>query len=115
MPATTTRVHNFSAGPALLPLPVLDAVRSELLDYRGTGMCLLEMSHRSVAFEDIVGRAEADLRGRLGLTDARAVLFLQGGASLQFAMLPMNLRPAGTSADYVVTGHWAKVALKEAQ
>jgi phosphoserine aminotransferase len=112
---TTTRVHNFSAGPAILPLAVLDQVRAELLDYRGTGMSVMEMSHRSPAFEDIIGRAEADLRALLGLGEEFAVLFLQGGASLQFTMVPMNLRPVGASADYVLTGHWSKAALKEAQ
>ena len=115
MPATTTRIHNFSAGPAALPIGVLEQVQSELLDYRGAGMSVLEMSHRSAAFEDIVARAEADLRSLLGLTAEHAVLFLQGGASLQFAMVPMNLRPAGGSADYVLTGHWSKAALKEAE
>jgi phosphoserine aminotransferase len=115
MPATTTRIHNFSAGPAVLPVRVLEQVQSELLDYRGTGMSVLEMSHRSAAFEGIVSGVEADLRSLLGLTDEHAVLLLQGGASLQFAMVPMNLRPAGVSADYVVTGHWSKVALKEAE
>jgi phosphoserine aminotransferase len=112
---TTTRVHNFSAGPAVLPLAVLDQVQAELLDYRGTGMSVMEMSHRSPAFEDIIGRAEADLRALLGLGEEFAVLFLQGGASLQFTMVPMNLRPAGASADYVLTGHWSKAALKEAE
>jgi phosphoserine aminotransferase len=112
---TTTRVHNFSAGPAVLPLPVLEQVRSELLDYRGTGMSVMEMSHRSASFEAILSAAEADLRALLGLGDDFAVLFLQGGASLQFAMVPMNLRPAGASADYVLTGHWSKAAFKEAE
>jgi phosphoserine aminotransferase len=111
---TTTRVHNFSAGPAVLPTTVLEQVRAELLDYRGTGMSVMEMSHRSAAFEDIIARAESDLRTLLGLSDDFAVLFLQGGASLQFAMVPMNLRPAGLSADYVLTGHWSKAALSEA-
>ena len=115
MQTTTTRVHNFSAGPAVLPLPVLDQVRAELLDYRGTGMSVMEMSHRCAAFEDIIGRVETDLRSLLGLSDDFAVLCLQGGASLQFAMVPMNLRPAGASADYVLTGHWSKAALKEAE
>ena len=115
MPATTTRIHNFSAGPAVLPVGVLEQVQSELLDYRGTGMSVLEMSHRSLAFEDIVARAEADLRTLLGLTGDHVVLFLQGGASLQFTMVPMNLRPAGASADYILTGHWSKAALKEAE
>jgi phosphoserine aminotransferase len=112
---TTSRVHNFSAGPAVLPQRVLEQVRAELLDYRGTGMSVMEMSHRSAAFEDIIGRAEAGLRRLLGLGDDFAVLFLQGGATQQFAMLPMNLRPAGRSADYVLTGHWSKAALKEAE
>lgn len=112
---TATRVHNFSAGPAVLPLPVLEQVRSELLDFQGTGMSVMEMSHRSPAFEGIIGRAEAELRSLLGLSDDFAVLFLQGGASLQFAMVPMNLRPAGASADYILTGHWSKAALKEAE
>jgi phosphoserine aminotransferase len=115
--ATTTagRVHNFGAGPAVLPESVLDQVRSELLDYRGTGLSVLEMSHRSPAFESIIQGAEADLRSLAGLTDDYAALFLQGGASLQFAMVPMNLRPAGASVDYVVTGHWSKTAVKEAE
>ncbi len=110
-----SRVHNFGAGPAVLPEPVLEQVRSELLDYQGTGMSVLEMSHRSPAFEAIIRRAEADLRSLAGLTDDHAVLFLQGGASLQFAMVPMNLRPVGASADYLITGHWSKTALKEAE
>jgi phosphoserine aminotransferase len=115
---TTTaagRVHNFGAGPAVLPVPVLERVRSEMLDYQGTGLSVLEMSHRSPAFERIIQGAEADLRSLGGITDEHAILFLQGGASLQFAMLPMNLRPAGASVDYVVTGHWSKTALKEAE
>ncbi len=112
---TATRVHNFGAGPAVLPLPVLERVRAELLDYAGTGMSVMEMSHRSAAFESIVQRAEADLRALLGLGPEHAVLFLQGGASLQFAMVPANLRAASASADYVLSGHWSKVALKEAQ
>jgi phosphoserine aminotransferase len=115
---TTTaasRVHNFGAGPAVLPVPVLERVQAELLDYAGTGMSVMEMSHRSAAFEGIIQRAEADLRTLLGLGFDHAVLFLQGGASLQFAMVPANLRAAGASADYVVSGHWSKAALKEAQ
>ena len=115
MSATATRVHNFSPGPAVLPAPVLQQVQSELLDYRGTGMSVMEMSHRSAAFEDIITRGEADLRSLLGVGDEHAILFLQGGATLQFAMLPMNLRPPGASADYIVTGHWSKSAVKDAQ
>ncbi len=115
--ATTTanRVHNFGAGPAVLPLPVLERVQEELLDYAGTGMSVMEMSHRSAAFEGIMRNAEADLRALLELGEDHAVLFLQGGASLVFATLPANLRPAGASADYVLSGHWSKAALKEAQ
>jgi len=112
---TVKRIHNFGAGPAALPLPVLEQVQAELVDYAGTGMSVLEMSHRSKPFEAIIQRAEADLRALLGLGPEHAVLFLQGGASLQFSMLPMNLRPAGASADYVLTGHWSKAAFKEAQ
>jgi phosphoserine aminotransferase len=113
--ATAARIHNFGAGPAALPLPVLERVQEELLDYGGSGMSVMEMSHRSAAFEGIIGRAEADLRALVGLGDDHAVLFLQGGASLQFAMVPANLRPASASADYVVSGHWARAALKEAR
>jgi phosphoserine aminotransferase len=115
---TTTlakRVHNFGAGPAALPLPVLERVQAELLDYAGTGMSVLEMSHRSAAFEAIVQKAEEDLRALIGAGPEHSVLFLQGGASLQFAMLPANLRATGASADYVITGHWSKAALKEAE
>jgi phosphoserine aminotransferase len=115
---TTTlakRIHNFGAGPAALPLPVLERVQAEFLDYAGTGMSVLEMSHRSAAFEGIIQKAEEDLRGLAGLGSDHVVLFLQGGASLQFSMLPANLRAASASADYVVTGHWAKAAVKEAE
>ncbi|HSB61162.1 MAG TPA: 3-phosphoserine/phosphohydroxythreonine transaminase [Vicinamibacteria bacterium] len=115
-PETTgARIHNFGAGPAILPEPVLEQVRAELPSYAGTGMSVMELSHRSDAFEEIIQRAEADLRALLGVTADHAVLFLQGGATLQFAMVPMNLRPPGASADYVLTGHWAKAALKEAE
>ena len=99
----------------MLPVPVLERVQAELLDYAGTGMSVMEMSHRSAAFEGIIQRAEADLRSLLGLGPDHAVLFLQGGASLQFATVPANLRAAGASADYVLSGHWSKAALKEAQ
>jgi len=111
---TATRVHNFGAGPAALPLPVLERVQEELLDYAGSGMSVMELSHRSATFEKILGEAEADLRGLLALSADYAVLFLQGGASLQFAMVPANLRGESASADYVLTGHWSKAALKEA-
>jgi phosphoserine aminotransferase len=113
--AAVGRIHNFGAGPAVLPEPVLEQVRDELLDFQGTGLSVLEMSHRSAAFEVIIQGAEADLRALVEISDEFAVLFLGGGASLQFAMLPMNLRPAGASADYAISGHWSKAALGEAQ
>jgi phosphoserine aminotransferase len=108
------RVHNFNAGPSVLPVSVLEKAQAELLDYQGCGMSVMEMSHRSKEFESIIQTAEADLRELLGIPANYKVLFLQGGASLQFAMLPMNLRPAGASADYIVTGAWSKTAMKEA-
>lgn len=108
------RVHNFNAGPSILPVPVLEQAQAEMLDYQGCGMSVMEISHRSKEFEAIIQTAEADLRELLEIPANYKVLFLQGGASLQFAMLPMNLRPAGTSADYIVTGSWSKTAWKEA-
>ena len=108
------RVHNFNAGPSALPISVLEKAQAELLDYQGCGMSVMEMSHRSKEFESIIQTAEADLRELLGIPANYKVLYLQGGASLQFAMLPMNLRPAGASADYIVTGSWSKIAWKEA-
>jgi phosphoserine aminotransferase len=111
---TAKRVHNFGAGPATLPLPVLEQVQAELLDHAGTGMSVMELSHRSAAFGEIIETAEADLRAILELTSDYAVLFAQGGASLQFSMVPANLRPAGASADYVLTGNWSRAAIKEA-
>ena len=108
------RIFNFSAGPAVLPLPVLEQVQAELLNYRGTGMSVMEMSHRSQPFDEIISTAEADLRALLNIPAGYHVLFLQGGATLQFAMVPMNLRPAGASADYILTGSWAQAAYKEA-
>ncbi len=108
------RVHNFNPGPSALPLSVLEKAQSELLDYQGSGMSVMELSHRSKEFESIIQTAEADLRELLHIPANYKVLFLQGGASLQFAMLPMNFRPAGASADYIVTGSWSKTAWKEA-
>src|SRR5512143_4018985 len=108
------RVHNFNAGPSVLPVPVLETAQAEMLDYQGCGMSVMEMSHRSKEFEAIIQTAEADLRELMGIPANYKVLFLQGGASLQFAMLPMNLRPAGASADYIVTGSWGKKAIDEA-
>lgn len=109
------RAHNFNAGPGTLPLPVLEQAQAELLDFRGTGMSLMEMSHRSAEFDAVIGQAEADLRTLTGMPQNYKVLFLQGGASLQFAMTPMNLRPAGASADYIVHGTWGQTAVKEAK
>lgn len=108
------RVHNFNAGPSILPLPVLEKAQAELLDFQGCGMSVMEMSHRSKEFEGIIQTAEADLRELMGIPAGYKVLFVQGGATLQFAMIPMNFRPAGASADYIVTGAWSKTAAKEA-
>jgi phosphoserine aminotransferase len=108
------RVFNFNPGPAILPLPVLKQAQEEMLDYKGTGMSVMEISHRSKEFEAVIQTAEADLRTLMNIPANYEVLFLQGGASLQFTMLPMNLRPAGASADYIVTGSWGKKAFDEA-
>ena len=107
------RVYNFSAGPAVLPEEVLKEAAAEMLDYNGTGMSVMEMSHRSKAFEEIITAAEQDLRDLMNIPDNYKVLFLQGGASQQFAMIPMNLMKK-KEADYIVTGQWAKKAAKEA-
>ena len=109
-----SRVYNFSAGPAVLPEEVLKEAAAEMLDYKGTGMSVMEMSHRSKAFEEIITTAEQDLRDLMGIPDNYKVLFLQGGASQQFAMIPMNLMK-NRVADYIVTGQWAKKAAKEAE
>ena len=106
----THRVHNFGAGPAVLPEPVLEEAQRDLLSLPALGMSVLEISHRSAAFERILVQAEADLRALTGLPDDYHVLFLQGGASLQFAMAPMNLLPPDGVADYALTGAWAKKA-----
>lgn len=108
------RVYNFSAGPAVLPEEVLREAAEEMLDYRGTGMSVMEMSHRSKAFQEIIDTARADLRGLMGIPEDYEVLFLQGGASQQFAMIPMNLMK-NRVADYIVTGQWAKKASEEAK
>ena len=108
------RVCNFSAGPAVLPEEVLMEAAAEMLDYNGTGMSVMEMSHRSKAYQRIIDEAEADLRELMNIPDNYKVLFLQGGASQQFAMIPMNLMKNGV-ADYIVTGQWAKKAYQEAQ
>ena len=108
------RVYNFSAGPAVLPESVLKEAAAEMLDYNGTGMSVMEMSHRSKAYDEIIKTAEADLRDLMNIPDNYKVLFLQGGASQQFAMIPMNLMK-NKVADYIVTGQWAKKAYQEAQ
>ena len=109
-----SRVYNFSAGPAVLPEEVLQEVAAEMLDYQGTGMSVMEMSHRSKAYQKIIDTAEADLRELMNIPDNYKVLFLQGGASQQFAMIPMNLMK-NKVADYIITGQWAKKAYQEAQ
>ena len=109
-----SRVYNFSAGPAVLPEEVLREAADEMLDYRGTGMSVMEMSHRSKAFAGIIEEAEADIRELMQIPDNYKVLFQQGGASQQFAMIPMNLMK-NRVADYIVTGQWAKKAYQEAQ
>ena len=109
-----SRVYNFSAGPAVLPECVLKEAAEEMMDYKGTGMSVMEMSHRSKAYDEIIKTAEADLRELMNIPDNYKVLFLQGGASQQFAMIPMNLMK-NKVADYIVTGQWAKKAYQEAQ
>ncbi|MCG6895956.1 MAG: 3-phosphoserine/phosphohydroxythreonine transaminase [Thiocapsa sp.] len=109
------RVYNFSAGPAMLPEPVLSRAREEMLEWRGSGMCVAEMSHRGKEFMSIAAQAEADLRELLAVPLGYKVLFLQGGASSQFAAVPMNLLRGGTRADYVNTGSWSKKAIAEAR
>ena len=109
-----SRVYNFSAGPAVLPEEVLKEAAAEMLDYKGTGMSVMEMSHRSKAYEEIIQTAEQDLRDLMNIPDNYKVLFLQGGASQQFAMIPMNLMK-NKVADYIITGQWAKKAYQEAQ
>ena len=111
----TERIFNFSAGPAVLPVPVLERAREEMLSLPGVGMSVMEISHRSKTFQAIIDGADAGLRELLGIPDGYHVLFLQGGASLQFSMVPMNFLPEGGSADYILTGSWGKKALKEAK
>src|SRR5687767_14311152 len=109
------RIFNFSAGPAVLPVSVLEHARSELVALPGVGMSILEVSHRSKVFEDVLARAEADIRQLANVPANYRVLFLQGGASLQFSMVPMNLLLEGMTADYVVTGAWSAKAVDEAR
>ena len=108
------RVYNFSAGPAVLPLPALEEAQRDLLALPGVGSSILEISHRSKTFTAIIEQAEANLRTLLGIPDDYRVLFLQGGAQLQFAMAPMHLLGPGESADYILTGSWGKKARSEA-
>src|SRR6266566_7426973 len=115
MPTTVHRIHNFSAGPAVLPLSVLEEIQRDLIALPGTGMSILEISHRSKTFEAILAEAEADIRALAGIPATYKVLFLQGGASLQFSMVPMNLLSPGATADYIDSGSWAEKAIKEAK
>src|ERR671918_216398 len=109
------RVFNFSPGPAVLPVEVLEQARDEILDWRGTGMSVMEMSHRGKAFISIAEQAEADLRELLAVPANYKVLFVQGGATAQFAMIPLNLLRGKSGADYVSTGQWSKKAISEAK
>ena len=106
-------IYNFSAGPAVLPKAVLEKAREEMLDWSGSGMSVVEMSHRSKEFLSIAENAEQDLRSLIGLSDEYQILFLQGGASTQFSMIPMNLLRGSRVADYICTGQWSKKAIKE--
>jgi phosphoserine aminotransferase len=115
MATTVHRVFNFSAGPAVLPVSVLEEAQRDLVALPGVGMSVLEISHRSKTFEAILAQTEADLRALGNIPASHKVLFLQGGASLQFSMVPMNLLTSGATADYIITGGWAQKALKEAQ
>src|SRR5947207_8096226 len=115
MPTTVHRIHNFSAGPAVMPVPVIEEIQRDLLALPGAGMSILEISHRSKTFEAILAQAETDIRALAGIKDGYRVLFLQGGASLQFSMVPMNLLSPGTTADYIDSGSWADKAIKEAK
>ena len=111
----TERIFNFSAGPAVLPVPVLEEAQRDMLSLPGVGMSVMEISHRSKTFDEIIHAADSGLRELLGIPDNYHVLFLQGGASLQFSMIPMNFLPNDGSADYIITGSWGKKALKEAK
>ena len=108
------RTYNFSAGPAMMPEPVLEEIRDEMMNYRGSGMCVMEMSHRSKVFQDILAQAEADLRELMHIPENYKVLFVQGGGTVQFAMVPMNLMKNGVAC-YVETGAWSKKAIAEAK
>ncbi len=115
MSTTTARVYNFSSGPAVLPVSVLEQIQRDLVSLPGVGMSILEVSHRSAIFEQVIAKAEGDLRELAGIPANYKVLFLQGGASLQFSMVPMNLLTEGRTADYIITGTWTDKAAKEAK
>jgi phosphoserine aminotransferase len=115
MSTTTARVYNFSSGPAVLPVSVLEQIQRDLVALPGVGMSILEVSHRSAIFEQVIAKAEADLRELAGIPANYKVLFLQGGASLQFSMVPLNLLTEGRAADYIITGTWTDKAAKEAK
>lgn len=112
---SANRIYNFNPGPAALPLPVLEEIQASFLDFKGTGMSVTEVSHRSPAFDEVINDAVSRTRRLLNLADDYSILFVQGGASMQFAMVPMNLLGAGESADYINTGTWSTKAIKEAQ
>lgn len=111
----TDRIFNFGAGPGVLPEPVLAEAQRDLMALPGVGMSVMEISHRSKTFDAIIQGCEADIRSLAGISSDYQILFLQGGASMQFSMVPMNFLPAGGKADYIVTGSWSKKAVKEAQ
>src|SRR6476619_323995 len=111
----TERIHNFSAGPAVLPVEVLEEAQRDMLSLPGVGMSVMEISHRSKTFDKILAQAESGVRELLRIPENYRILFLQGGASLQFSMVPMNFLPTDGSADYILTGSWGKKALKEAK
>src|SRR5436853_1263122 len=112
---TATRVFNFSAGPAVLPMPVLEEAQRDLIALPGVGMSVMEISHRSKTFEDLMHKAQDDIRALAGIPANYKILMLQGGASLQFSMVPMNLLGSGQTADYIDSGSWAEKAAKEAK
>ena len=113
--ATVERIFNFSSGPAVMPVPVLEQIQHDLIALPGVGMSVLEISHRSKVFERILAEAEADLRTLANIPASHKVLFLQGGASLQFSMVPMNLLAPGQTADYIDSGTWGEKAITEAR
>ena len=115
MSTTTARVYNFSSGPAVMPVPVLEQIQRDLIALPGVGMSILEVSHRSKVFEGVIHQAEADIRALAGIPSTYRILFLQGGASLQFSMVPLNLLTPGATADYIITGSWTEKAAKEAK